>query len=120
MIDLMNLERYSENPADYPLSLKKGDCYKRSFQVELARKLNANADRIEFLMLDIVTTPDRKMIEYKDIMHWKSRATYLRNIGQAKAAKALEKAEALKEAKEADEDEDFMAGYKDFLATEFE
>ena len=67
MIDLLNLERYSENPADYPLSLKKGDCYKRSFQVELARKLNANAERIEFLKLDIVTTPDRKLIEYKDI-----------------------------------------------------
>ena len=52
--------------------------------------------------------PNHQAIEYKDIMHWKARATFLRNTGNAKAAKALEKAEALKEAKEADEDEDFM------------
>ena len=53
-------------------------------------------------------------------MHWKARATFLRNVGQAKAAAALEKAEALKEAKEADNDEEFMDGYKEFMANEFD
>ena len=114
MFDLMNLERYSENPADY------ADQHDPQFVADISRRLNANADRIEFLLMDIATEPDRQMIEYKDIMHWKARADFLRNTGRAKAARALEKAEALKEAKEADEDEDFMAGYKEFLATEFE
>ena len=114
MFDLMNLERYSENPADY------ADQHDPQFVADISRRLNANADRIEFLLMDIATEPDRQMVEYKDIMHWKARADFLRNTGRAKAARALEKAEALKEAKEADEDEDFMAGYKEFLATEFE
>ena len=114
MFDLMNLERYSENPADY------ADQHDPQFVADISRRLNANADRIEFLLMDIATEPDRQMIEYKDIMHWKARADFLRNTGRAKAARALEKADALKEAKEADEDEDFMAGYKEFLATEFE
>ena len=119
MFDLMNLERYSENPADYPLTLRKGKCYNRHVQADLARRLNANAENIEFLMMDIATEPDRKMIEYKDIMHWKARADFLRNTGKAKAARALEKAQALKEAKEADKDDEFIEGYKEFLATEF-
>ena len=59
----------------------------------------------------IVTSPDHQAIEYKDIMHWKARATFLRNVGQAKAAQALEKAEALIEAKAADDDEEFQEGY---------
>ena len=49
MFDLMNLERYSENPADYPLTLRKGKCYNRHVQADLARRLNANAENIEFL-----------------------------------------------------------------------
>ena len=72
------------------------------------------------MFLDIVTSPDHQVIEYKDVMHWKARFTYLKNVGQAKAAQALAKAEALKEAKEADNDEEFMEGYKDFLANEFD
>ena len=53
-------------------------------------------------------------------MHWRERARYLRSVGQAKRAAALEKREALKEAKDADNDEEFMEGYKQFLATEFD
>ena len=112
----MNLERYSENPADY------ADQHDPQFVADISRRLNANADRIEFLMLDIVTRPDFKPIEYADIMHWKDRAAYLRRKGDVKAARELEQAEAkaLQDAHDADDDEEFMSGFRDFLATEFE
>ena len=119
MFDLMNLDRYSVNPSDYPLTLKKGKCYSRDFQVDIARRLNAQAERIEFLMMDIATEPNRQMIDYKDILPWRQRAEFMRNTGQAKAARRLEKKMALEEAKAADDDEDFMNGYKEFLDTEF-
>ena len=70
-------------------------------------------------MLQTIEETNPNKIGYADIMHWKSRATFLRNVGQAKKARELEKLEALKEAKEADNDDDFMEGYQDFLATEF-
>ena len=113
-LDFLNLERYPETLAAY------ADQHNPALLVELSKRMNEQADRLEFLFMDIVTSPDHQAIEYKDIMHWKSRATFLRNTGNAKAAKALEKAEALKEAKEADEDEEFMDGYKEFLANEFD
>ena len=112
--DFLNLPRYSEDVADY------ADQHNPEYIVELSKRMNEQADRLEFLFMDIVTSPDHQAIEYKDIMHWKARATFLRNTGNAKAAKALEKAEALKEAKAADDDEDFMDGYKEFLANEFD
>jgi hypothetical protein len=86
--------------------------------IALNQQLNEQAGRITAMLRTIeVDNPNR--IGYADIMHWKSRATYLRNVGQAKAARDLEKAQALKEAREADEDEEFTAGYENFLATEF-
>ena len=119
-IDLMNLERYpdtvegvlAENPnTPNPQAL-----------ADLNRRANESADRIEMLMLDIVTTPNHKAIEYKDIMHWRERAQYLRRMGKAKEANELERAEAkaLQDAKDADCDEEFMAGYKEFMSNEFE
>ena len=113
-LDFLNLERFSENLEDY------ADQHNPAYILDLSKRLNEQADRLEFLFMDIVTSPDHKAIEYKDVMHWRARATYLRNVGQAKAAAALEKAEALKEAKEADEDEEFQEGYKEFLASEFD
>jgi len=113
-IDFLNLERYSENIEDY------ADQHNPAYILALSKRMNEQADRLEFLFMDIVTDPNHQAIEYKDIMHWKSRATFLRNTGNAKAAKALEKAEALREAKEADDDEDFMDGYKEFMANEFD
>ena len=113
-LDFLNLERYSENLEDY------ADQHNPAYILDLSKRLNAQADRLEFMFMDIVTSPDHQPIEYKDIMHWKARATFLRNVGQAKAAAALEKAEALKEAKEADNDEEFMDGYKEFMANEFD
>ena len=113
-IDFLNLERYPETLEAY------ADQHNPEFLVSIAKRMNEQADRLEFLFMDIVTSPDHQEIQYKDIMHWRARATYLRNTGNAKAAKALEKAEALKEAKEADEDEEFMEGYSDFLKNEFE
>ncbi len=88
------------------------------FIIALNKRLNAQAERITDLLQTIEETNPNK-IGYADIMHWKSRATYLRNVGQAKAARELEKLEALKEAKAADEDDEFIEGYQDFLATEF-
>ena len=119
-LNFLDLERFSENESDYPLSLKKGKGYNRAYQVELAKRLNEQSYRLEFLFLDIVTTPSHQEITYKDILPWRQRAEYLRSQGQAKAAKRLEVAEAAKEAKRFDDDEEFQAGYKEFLASEFD
>ena len=113
-IDFLNLERYSESVEAY------ADQHNPAFLVDIAKRMNAQADRLEFLFMDIVTDPDHQAIEYKDILPWRQRADYLRSQGQAKAAKALEMAEALKEAQEADDDEEFMDGYKEFMANEFD
>ena len=113
-IDFLNLERYPENIEAY------ADQHNPAFLVDIAKRMNAQADRLEFLFMDIVTDPNHQPIEYKDIMHWRARADYLRSQGQAKAAKALEAAEALNDAKAADEDEEFMEGYNDFLKNEFD
>ncbi len=86
--------------------------------IALNKQLNAQAERVTAMLQTIEETNPNK-IGYADIMHWKSRATYLRNVGKAKAARELEKAQALKEAKEADQDEEFIEGYENFLATEF-
>ena len=89
------------------------------FIIALNKRLNEQAGRITSMLQEIEETNPNK-IGYADIMHWKSRATYLRNVGQAKAARELEKAQALKEAKEADDCEEFVSGYENFLATEFD
>ena len=89
------------------------------FIIALNKQLNEQAERVTKMVAHIqATNPNR--IEYADIMHWKARYTYLRNVGQAKAARALAAAEALKEAKEADDDAEFIEGYENFLATEFD
>ena len=67
-----------------------------------------------------VILPPFLTIEYKDILPWRQRADYLRSQGQVKAAKRLEIAEAAKEAKALDNDEEFQVGYKEFLANEFD
>ena len=113
-IDFLNLTRFSENPSDY------ADQHNPELVAELSAKLNAQADRLEFLFMDIVTNPKHQSIEYKDILPWRQRADYLRSQGKGKAAKELEKREAAKEAKEFDSDEEFQAGYKEFLANEFD
>ena len=87
------------------------------FIIALNKALNAQAERIKVMLDDVGTV--EQAIPFTDIMHWKERARFLRSVGQAKRAAALEKAEALKEAKAADEDEEFMEGYKTFLANEF-
>ena len=113
-IDFLNLTRFSENPSDY------ADQHNPELVAELSAKLNAQADRLEFLFMDIVTNPKHQSIEYKDILPWRQRADYLRSQGQVKAAKRLEIAEAAKEAKALDNDEEFQAGYQEFLASEFD
>ena len=86
--------------------------------IELNKRLNEQSGRIRNL-IDTVGTVEQA-ITFTAIMHWRERARYLRSVGQAKRAAALEKAEALKEAKAADQDDEFMEGYKQFLATEFD
>lgn len=113
-LDFLNLERYSTNLSDY------ADQHNPEFLVDIAKRMNEQADRLEFLFMDIVTSPDHQPIEYKDILHWRNRADYLRSQGQAKAAKRLEKKMALEEAKSFDHDEEFQEGYKEFLASEFD
>ena len=113
MIDLFNIERL-------PVTLEDltEDTYNPEFIIALNKSLNIQADRIEKMLKHIAET-NPNPIGYADIMHWKSRLAYLRNVGQAKRAHELEKAQALKEAKEADDDTEFIEGYKEFLATEF-
>jgi hypothetical protein len=113
-IDFLNLERYSEDLADY------ADQHNPEYILELSKRMNEQADRLEFLFMDIVTNPNHKAIEYKDIMHWKARTGYLRSQGKGRAAKRLEKQMALEEAKAFDSDETFQEGYKEFLASEFD
>ena len=86
--------------------------------IRLNKELNAQAERINTMLTEVGTI--EQAIPFTDIMHWRERARYLRSVGQAKRAAALEKREALKEAKDADNDEEFMEGYKQFLATEFD
>ena len=113
-LDFLNLERYSTTLSDY------ADQRNPEFLVDISRRLNEQADRLEFLFMDIVTNPKHQSIEYKDILPWRQRADYLRSQGQVKAAKRLEIAEAAKEAKSFDSDDEFQAGYKEFLANEFD
>ena len=113
-IDFLNLERYPETLEAY------ADQHNPEFLVSIAKRMNEQADRLEFLFMDIVTNPEHKAIEYKDIMHWKARSTFLRNTGNSRAAKRLEKQMALEEAKSFDNDDEFQAGYKEFLASEFD
>ena len=80
-------------------------------------ELNDQADRIESIFSEVGTI--EQAIPFTEVLHWRERARYLRSVGQGKRAAALEKAEALKEAKAADSDEEFMEGYQQFLATEF-
>ena len=82
------------------------------FIIALNERLNAQAGRITPMLQTIEETNPNK-IGYADIMHWKARYTYLRNVGQAKAAQALAKAEALKEAKADKDDEKMEAICKD-------
>ena len=113
-INFLNPIRYAETVEAY------ADQRNPEFLVEIAKKMNAQSDRLEFLFMDIVTNPKHQSIEYKDILPWRQRVDYLKSQGQARAAKRLAIAEAAKEAKALDNDEEFQAGYKEFLASEFD
>ena len=80
-------------------------------------ELNDQADRIEDLFSECGTI--EQAIPFTQVLQWRERSRYLRSVGQGKRAAALEKRMALKEAREADHDEEFMEGYKTFLDTEF-
>ena len=95
------------------------DAPNKPLLLELIRRYNAQCERLELLFMDIETDPTVKNFGYSEVMHWKARANWFRTQGDAKRAKRLEQRMALKEAKDADHDEEFMDGYKDFLATEF-
>ena len=86
--------------------------------IRLNKERNEQAIRVNTMLTEVGTI--EQAIPFTDIMHWRERARYLRSVGQGKRAAALEKAEALKEAKAADHDDEFMEGYQQFLATEFD
>ena len=100
---LANLERLPTNTGNELIDRLNGE-------------LNEQANRIESIFSEVGTI--EQAIPFTEVLHWRERARYLRSVGQAKRAAALEKAEALKEAKAADNDEEFMEGYQQFLATE--
>ena len=101
---LANLERLPTNTGNELIDRLNGE-------------LNEQANRIESIFSEVGTI--EQAIPFTEVLHCRERARYLRSVGQAKRAAALEKAEALKEAKAADNDEEFMEGYQQFLATEF-
>ena len=101
---LANLERLPTNTGNELIDRLNGE-------------LNEQANRIESIFSEVGTI--EQAIPFTEVLHWRERARYLRSVGQGKRAAALEKAEALKEAKAADNDEEFMEGYQQFLATEF-
>jgi len=85
------------------------------FIIGLNKALNAQAERIETMLESCGSTSEA--ISYADIMHWKSRFTYLRNVGEAK--KANELAKKMQALEEAEEDEaDTEENYKQFLQDE--
>ena len=96
------------------------DAPNKPLLLDLIRRYNAQCDRLELLFMDIETDPTVKTFGYSEVMHRQARANYLRTQGDAKRAKRLERRMALKEAKDAAHEEEFMAGYKDFLNTEFD
>ena len=112
-MNFTNLPKHSTDIKDY------ADQRNPELNVKLAKQLNAQADRLELLFLDILTSPKHQEIEYKDILPWRQRVSYLKSQGQGRAAKRIAIAEAAIEAKQADSDEEFMTGYKEFLDSEF-
>ena len=85
--------------------------------ISLNKQLNEQAERIKKTLETVGTI--EQAIPFTQVLHWRERARYLRSVGQGRRAAALEKREALKDAKAADQDEEFIEGYKTFLDTEF-
>ena len=117
-LDFRNLQRASENIEDY------ADQHNPELLVKLAKAENEQADRLEKLFNGIAANAASSKSKttsfgYADILPWRERVRFLKNVGDAKRAAQLEKAMAVKEAKAFDSDEEFQAGYKEFLATEF-
>lgn len=112
-MNFTNLPKYSTDTNDY------ANQQNPELNVELAEKLNAQADRLEWLFLQICTRPDHQEVSYKDILPWRERVKYMKSKGERRAALRLQKQMAYEEAKQADQDEDFMSGYKEFLDSEF-
>ncbi len=82
--------------------------------IALNKRLNEQAERIETLLESCGTTSEA--ISYADVMHWKSRTTYLRNVGQAKKANELAKKMAALE--EEEDNDDTEENYAQFLKDE--
>ena len=108
------------NPEYYDVSTIHPDAPNKALLEELFAAMNEQNERLWMFFTEIEEDPDHKKFGYAETMHWKARANYHRTQGDAKRAKRLERRMALKEAKDADCDEAFQEGYKDFLANEFE
>ena len=113
MIDLFNLERLPET-----LEELEPNTYNPEFILDLNKRLNEQAGRIETMLTDIITQPDVTLISYTDILTWRSRMAFFQSTGQAKKAEALRKARLAALDFDADDEED-EEGYKNFLDNEF-
>ena len=113
-LDFRNLERLPETIEELAPNTRNPEK-----AIALNKRINAQSDRLEALFADIDSNPKAIHFGYEGILPWRERQAYQKRTAQAKAAALRYKAEALEEAKEADEDEAFCEGYKEFLANEF-
>jgi hypothetical protein len=80
-----------------------------------AKELNAQADRIEELMLDVLTDPSVTQFHWEDTLTWRTKQEVLRRRGLSKKEIGDDEFGHLSK-KEQDEDE---KAYQAFLANEF-
>ena len=112
-MNFTNLPKHSTDIKDY------ADQRNPELNVKLAKQLNDQADRLEWMFLEICTRPDHQEISYKDILPWRQRVSYTKNNSSRRVALRLQKRMAYEEARQADNDETFQEGYKEFLDSEF-
>lgn len=112
-MNFTNLPKHSTDIKDY------ADQRNPELNVKLAKQLNDQADRLEWMFLEICTRPDHQEISYKDILPWRQRVSYTKNNSNRRVALRLQKRIAYEEAQQADNDETFQEGYKEFLDSEF-
>ena len=118
-LDFRNLERLPETEAELT-----PNTHNPEFILNLNRQLNELSDSIEanFASIDAsAADPKTKTTTfgYADVLPWRERQRYQKRCSAAKAEDRKLKAEALAEAKAADEDTEFCEGFEEFLAGEF-
>ena len=119
-LNFQNLERFPETIEELAPNTRNPEK-----AIALNKRINAQSERLEALFNEIAANAaDPKhsttSFGYESILPWKERQAYEKRTAAATLEARLYKAEALAEAKEADDCEEFQQGYKEFLASEFE